>query len=347
MSTELVDWELAVRVGSRTAPKGPVLPLDHARDYVAELRDYARSAHQPVSECTGLVTPPHALDPVVVDRNAWIASNVESFRYILAPLLEKNTGDEGLGTQIGARVTGAELGAVLGWVSGKVLGQYEALVAPTSSPRLLLVAPNILKVADELDLDLRDFSLWVCLHEETHRVQFTAVPWLSDYFAAEVKTIVAGTSPSAGEVLSRSRQLLGAVLRVVRGQDGISGVLKVMQSPEQRKAFDRITALMTLLEGHADVVMDEVGPGVVPSVATIRQRFNQRRSSPSMKDALIRRAIGMDEKLQQYSRGAGFVRAVIDDVGMAGFNQVFAQPAYLPTLAEIDEPATWIARVSQ
>jgi len=347
VAADVVDWDLALKTGSRLAPSGPDLDLQDARLVVDQLRVLAVRAEVPVRECTGLVTPTSAPPAVVVDRHAWIESNINSFRYILDPILEKARANStaGLVPEIGSRITGVQLGSVLAWMSGKVLGQYEALVPPGDAPRLMLVAPNIVKVAAELEVDQRDFQMWVALHEETHRVQFNAVPWLSGYFASEVRSIVVGVDMPASEILRRGRELIGAMIRVVRGTDSASSVLKVLQSPSQREAFDRITAMMTLLEGHADVVMDEVGPQVVPSVELIRERFTVRRTQPGAIDSVIRRVLGMDEKLRQYSEGALFVRGVTDKIGMAGFNRVWESPTTLPTLEEIANPAAWIRRI--
>ncbi len=347
MAADVIDWELAVSTGVRLAPKGPDLDLDDARTVVRELRQLADEAVIPVRECTGLSTPSDAATATVVDRRGWIEANVAAFRFVLDPVLNRvrEAGGPNAVTEIGSRVTAVQMGAVLAWLSGKVLGQYEAMVAPGAKPRLMLVAPNIVKVAELLEVDQRDFRMWVCLHEETHRAQFTAVPWLSDHFASEVRLLVAGVDVPASELLKRTRDVLAALVEVMRGKDGATALLKAMQSPAQREVFDRLTAMMTLLEGHADVVMDAVGPTVVPSVEVIRARFEVRRSNPGAMDSVARRLLGMDAKIRQYSEGAAFVRAITSEVGMAGFNRVWESPQTLPTLGEIARPADWMKRV--
>ena len=347
MATDVIDWNLALSTGSRLAPRGPEMELDQARATVRQLRRLADDAVAPVRECTGLVAPTSAPPAAVIDRKVWIESNIDAFRFVLHPVLDRvrSSDPSPAVTEVGSRVTALQMGAVLAWLSGRVLGQYEALVPPGQSPRLMLIAPNIVNVAQIIGADERDFAMWVCLHEETHRVQFTAVPWLSDYFSAETRTLVAAVDVPASELLSKSGQLLGALMQVLRGKDGAQALLLSVLTPTQREVFDRISALMTLLEGHADVVMDEVGPDVVPSVASIRASFNSRRAQPGTTDSIIRKVLGMDAKMRQYSEGAAFVRAVVDQVGMAGFNEVWANSTNLPTLPEIAEPSLGVKRV--
>lgn len=348
MAADIIDWELALRAGRRVAPKGPETSLSEAKDTVEAIRDHARAAVAPVRECTGLVTPADVPEAAVVDRSAWIESNIDALRFVLGPILDRlrdGNGTSGPSVELGSRATALQLGAALGWLSGKVLGQYEALAPWGAQSRLMLVAPNIVEVASSLQADPRDFQLWVCLHEETHRVQFTAVPWLADHFAAEVQSLIVASDVPGREYLKRAGAISAALVQVLRGRDGATALLRAAQSPQQRTIFDRITALMTLLEGHADVVMDEVGPQVVPSVASIRAGFERRRQNPGAVDSVVRRLLGMDAKLRQYSDGAAFVRAVIADVGMSGFNRAWDSADNLPRLSEIESPRSWIDRV--
>lgn len=346
MSRSMVDWELATKVGNKLAPKGPQISLNQAHDVVEQIRTLSAQAPGPVSECTGLVAPGEVPAAHVVDRKEWIASNVESLAYLTQPLAAKlGKGDPGLIDEVGAKATAAQLGAALAWVSGKVLGQYEALVPPGREPRLLLNAPTMLSVAGELQVDQRDFFLWVCLHEETHRLQFSAVPWMSSYMQSEIATLVVGSDMSAAAALSQFGSVVRSLGDVVRGKTDMTELARQFAGPGGAKSFDRLMALMTLLEGHADVVMDAVGPEVVPSVALIRERFTERRQSPRVVDSFMRKALGMDGKLKQYTEGAAFVQAVIDQVGMDSFNKVWDSPETLPTKDEIQSPTDWVFRV--
>ncbi len=185
-AAEMIDWDLAISIGSRLAGSGPEVSRAEADAVVAELRDGATRSTGLVRDYTGLVAADHetgATAPLlVVDRPGWIRANAESFDVLLSPFVDKVTEKKGppagLSKAVGSRVTGAEIGAVLGFLGGKVLGQFDPFHDPVG--RLLLVAPNIVHVEREIEADPHDFRLWVCLHEETHRVQFTAVPWMRD-----------------------------------------------------------------------------------------------------------------------------------------------------------------------
>lgn len=335
--TDPVDWALAAATGARLAPAGPSDDRAAVEAAVRQLRRASERAVQPVAEVTGLEAPFEAHRSVVVGRKAWVASNVDQLRTATEPVADVLGGDGNrLVRAVGARTTALQMGAVLAWLSSKVLGQYEAF---GGQGRLLLVAPNIVHAERQLDVPPTDFRLWVCLHEETHRVQFGAVPWLSSYFTDEVHAYLRAVDPDAGSALGR------IVAGVRRGARSSGGLIDLVQTDEQRRILDRLTALMSLLEGHADVVMDAVGPRVVPSVEIIRQRFDQRRQQAGTLDGALRRLLGLDAKLRQYVDGAAFVRTVVDGVGMDGFNAVWTSPETLPRPEEISDPRAWIARV--
>lgn len=362
----MVDWNLAVATATRLVRPGPEVSRDEARDVVAELRRHARTSEEHVRAFTRMMPEGTVLPgtPVlVVDRAGWVKANVAGFRELLGPLLgkmqDRRAGAPGgavLGA-VGGKVTGVELGMLLSFLASRVLGQYETFAPalpdlPGSSAtggRLLLVAPNIVHVERELDVHPHDFRLWVCLHEETHRTQFTAVPWLRDHLEGEIQTFLGATEMEPGAVLERLREAVqsfaGARPEAERGDEGRS-LVELVQTPEQREVLGRLTAVMSLLEGHADFVMDGVGPQVVPSVAEIREKFQQRRATGAGRlDAALRRLLGLDAKLRQYRDGERFVRAVVEQVGMDGFNRVWTSPNTLPTKTEIAKPADWVARV--
>jgi coenzyme F420 biosynthesis associated uncharacterized protein len=337
--SDVIDWGLARAAGARWVPSGPEASIVQAQEIVADIRSATRSAIEPVRHITGLHAPEDAHRAVVVARAEWVRANVDQMRVAVDPLsrLLREKAPNPLVRAAGARTSAIQMGAILAWLSSKVLGQFEAFDTPGApAGRLLLVAPNIVAAERALEVPEHDFRLWVCLHEETHRVQFTAVPWLSEYFTSEVHAYLRATDTDTASLL---RRILSA------RRDSGGGLLDVMHTPEQREILDRLTALMSLLEGHADVVMDEVGPDVVPSVATIRERFDKRRGHHRGLDALLRRVLGLDAKLRQYIEGAAFVRGVVDRVGMAGFNEVWTAPSALPSLAEIADPGGWVRRV--
>jgi coenzyme F420 biosynthesis associated uncharacterized protein len=343
MTSNMVDWQLAVSLGSRLSGAGPEVSSEEAGATVAELRDGANRSTSYVREFTGLDAGALSAPVLVVDRPAWIQANVDGFAKLLTPIidrLEAKKGPPGPVTQaIGSRITGAEVGGLLGFMSSRVLGQFDPFHDP--SGRLLLVAPNVVQVERELDVDPTDFRLWVCLHEETHRVQFTAVPWMRDHLFGEFTALADTVEPQ--RLLDDGLKRLSEALK---GGNSAS-LLDLMGSPEQKAIIDRVTGVMSLLEGHADVVMDGVGPSVIPTVATIRGRFDERRKGVGALDRLLRRLLGLEAKMAQYRDGAAFVRAVVDKVGMADFNAVWAGPDNLPSKAEIADPPLWISRVLQ
>lgn len=333
----LVDWDLATSTAGRLGPTGPVVSLDEATSVVAELRQLAREAEGHVADFTGL-RPVREDAPVsVVDRRGWAAENVFGLRTVIGPLTDKFARQIGpFASAVGSKVAGVQAGMLLAYLSGKVLGQYE--VFGNDPGRLLLVAPNIVAAERKLGAVPRDFRLWVCLHEVTHRTQFTAVPWLREHFLTELRAFIDASEPA-----SRMWKNAGKIFEAARGEGSI---LDAVQTPRQKSILDRLTALLTLLEGHAEVVMDGVGPAVIPTVESIRASFDRRRLEASPLQAYLRRLLGMDIKLKQYTQGRTFVSSVVATVGMEGFNRVFTSAQTLPTLAEIAAPSTWVDRVA-
>ncbi|WP_327325261.1 zinc-dependent metalloprotease [Streptomyces sp. NBC_01210] len=363
---EMVDWNLAVATATRFVRPGPDVSRDEARAVVAELRRHAKSSEEHVRAFTRMIPEGHEPQdtPVlVVDRAGWVKANVAGFRELLKPLLDKmqerRSGSPGgaLVGAVGGKVTGVELGMLLSFLASRVLGQYETFAPATrelpagqnGGGRLLLVAPNIVHVERELDVEPHDFRLWVCLHEETHRTQFTGVPWLRDHLEGEIQSFLGETEVDPMTVLERFReaaQSLSGARPEGEEDEGGRSIVELVQTPAQREILSRLTAVMSLLEGHADFVMDGVGPDVVPSVAEIREKFQQRRArGASRLDQALRKLLGLDAKLRQYRDGERFVRSVVDEVGMDGFNRVWTSPNTLPTKAEIAKPADWVARV--
>ncbi|HUR50803.1 MAG TPA: zinc-dependent metalloprotease [Mycobacteriales bacterium] len=333
----LVDTDLAASVAARLAPAGPSLSLLEAADVVAELRAVTDQAEQHVRDVTGLhgVVGP----ATVVDRAGWAAANAEGFAVVLAPLEDVFRAKQGRWAATAtAKVTAVQMGSLLAWLSGKVLGQYEAFQPEGQQGRLLLNAPTIVETERRLGVDPHDFRLWVALHEVTHRTQFTAVPWLHGHVREEISELLAATKLDDPDALLQRLKGLKDLPR--------TSLVEAFQTPEQKVVMDRVTAFMSLLEGHAEHVMDGVGPAVVPTVGDIRTRFEQRRRRGTGPfERMLRRVLGLDLKAKQYAEGSRFVAAAVDAVGMEGFNRVWQGPETLPTLVEIRDPAAWVARV--
>jgi coenzyme F420 biosynthesis associated uncharacterized protein len=342
VSISPVDWDLAVRTARRLAPAGPGVSWVEASDAVSELRGLAVRAEEHVRSVTGLVPPGEPEEATVVDRPGWAAANVDGFKVVIEPLAEKLRLKSANAIALGAtsRLTGVQMGTLLAWLSSKVLGQYEVFLPEEGTGRLVLVAPNIVETERRLGVDPSDFRMWVALHEVTHRTQFTAVPWLHAHVRSEVHQLLeASALDDPAQLVSRLRS---AVTQLPRG----GSVVELLQTPEQKVVLDRVTAFMSLLEGHAEHVMDGVGPAVVPTVATIRSRFDQRRKDGAgAVDRILRRLLGLDLKALQYAEGKVFVDTAVREAGMAGFNRVWESPATLPTRHEIREPRVWLERI--
>ena len=342
-----VDWEFAKTTGRTFVPAGPTVTRAEAEAEVAAIRTAARVAREPVAETARMQTPPDAPDALVVDRATWIAVNADSMSALLDPtfdaMIAKRGGNPPGATAVafGGKVTGAEAGALLAFMASKVLGQYD--LAPGGTPALLLVAPNILSIATELGVERDDFRKWVCMHEETHRVQFTANPWLRDHMVEQARSLAVDLAPDPErlhEIAGRLTEKLPDLFR-----EGSTGVADLFTTPEQRDKLAGLTAVMSLLEGHADVVMDDVGPAHIPTVAHIRARFSERRKGGGTPDRLLRRLLGLEAKMRQYRDGAVFVRGVQEKVGVEGFNAIWTSPDTLPLAREIEEPEAWVRRV--
>ena len=335
----LVDWDLAVSTAARLGPTGPSVSLGEATTVVAQLRVLARESEGHVATYTGLTPVLDDGGVKVVDRPTWAAVNVAGLKSVINPLADKLLRKTPqVASAFGSKLAGVQAGALLAYLSGKVLGQYD--VFERDPGQLLLVAPNIVAVERKLRVDPHDFRLWVCIHEMTHRTQFTAVPWLRGHFLSEVRAYIDAAEPS-GQLMRAA----GRIMDVARGQDGAS-LLDVMQTPEQRVILDRLTCILTLLEGHAEFVMDGVGPDVIGSVAQIRASFDRRRNTANPVEQYLRRLFGMDIKLKQYAQGRKFVSHIIGEVGMERFNKVFSSPETLPLIGELSDPGAWITRVS-
>lgn len=387
----MVNWELAAKTAANLAPAGPDLSGSEISAAVENLRLMAEKSVPHVHEISRLEAAKdlHDSEVLIVDRASWAKANTQSFAVMMDPVLralaaKQANSSKGSapaqgspGAAFSATVTGAQLGGALAFLSSKVLGQYDPFSALAQSEpnaahpntaqhntvhpntaksggRLLLVAPNIITVERELKVDPADFRLWVCLHEQTHRVQFAAAPWLRHHMIGEIEklgTLLVGDSENFGERLLESAKSLGrkqsakesAALGAPESSRG--SVLDLLQDPEQKAALSHLTAVMSLLEGHANVVMDGVDKSIVPTVRTIRQRFNSRGKDRGVIEKFIRNLMGLDAKMRQYSDGAKFVRDTVAVVGMDGFNNVWNQVENLPTEAEIHNARLWVDRM--
>jgi coenzyme F420 biosynthesis associated uncharacterized protein len=353
-SGELIDFATAVSTARTLLRPGPHATRGEIAAAVADLRADAVRALGLAAEASALTPGDSATSPVlVVDRRGWVQANADMFADLLKPLLERMAARHDVPQilgRVGSRVTGLELGALLAFLSSKVLGQFDPyrVNADGSIGRLLLVVPNIVAIERELRVPPSDFRLWVALHEQTHRLQFTAVPWLAGHLRAKLDLLLGSDDLDPMVVAGRLKDGIADAVQTLKGQQGDRppSLIELLQTPGQRALLEDITGVMSLLEGHADVVVDLAGTGTIESLPLIRERFDHRRAvGASPPEALLRRLLGLDAKLRQYTEGAAFVRAVIAAVGIDGLNRVWSGPESLPSLSEITAPDTWLARV--
>jgi len=341
-----VDWDLAATLGGKLArPESPI--TDYTRKQaVGQLADAARASEVPVREVTGLIEGGEIPEARIVNRPEWIRAASRSMRAMTGGHQDGDAKPR----LITGRVAGVQTGAVLAFVSSGILGQYDPFA--DGGGELLLVYPNVIAVERQLRVDPKDFRMWVCLHEVTHRVQFRANPWLADHMSNALGVLTEDAGDDLPQMIGRLADYVRDRQVVVKNGEpemnstGVIGLLRAVQSEPQRVALDQLLVLGTLLEGHAEHVMDAVGPAVVPSVASIRHRFDQRRQrkQPPLQ-RLLRALLGVDAKMSQYTKGKAFVDDVVSKVGMARFNTIWTDAETLPLPKEIDEPQRWIDRV--
>ncbi|CAM3154026.1 hypothetical protein PSET11_00175 [Arthrobacter ulcerisalmonis] len=356
----LINWDLAAATAARLAPAGPVMNAADIGKAVESLRSLADASVEHVHQISGLEAARDLRDSsvLVVDRASWAKANTQSFAVMLKPAMEKMVDSRNgnltpRAAGVSGAITGSQLGAVLAFLSSKVLGQYDpfAALAPGSTApaagRLLLVAPNIVSVERELNVTPEDFRLWVCLHEQTHRVQFAAAPWLRHHMLAQIDDLSGHLLGNVDSLMDRASAAARSLKdRSATGDTpGRGAILDLLQDPAEKAAISHLTAVMSLLEGHANVVMDAVDASIIPSVKTIRQRFNSRGKDRGVLEKFIRNLLGLDAKMRQYSDGSRFVRAVVDGAGMAGFNRVWESAENLPTEPEIHDAKLWLERM--
>jgi len=353
--TGLVDWPAAERFAVERLKGAPgALTSDELR---ASEPAYAAAMERIVprlSETLGTELPGVVERSAVVDRAGWVHANVATFAALIGQL-EHELLDQVIPTGSGLAkaamalanrwVTTRQLGFLLGFMGSKVLGQYDlALLTAEATPgKLLFVEENIRQTAAILDVPLDPFRTWIALHETTHAFEFEAHPWLRPYLAERLERQL---SLFGKEASGLGREALRSLGRAIRGDgDGAEHWIERLMSEEQRQLFRETQAVMSLLEGFSDYIMDEVGRDLVPGVERISAKFHERRNARrSPFERAVMRLTGMDVKLEQYRKGEAFVAAIAADGGPAVLNRLWAGPEMLPRHGEIDEPARWLAR---
>lgn len=372
-----IDWTVAQRVGDLVA--GSPSPADTLAESVQPMvQDFA----QRVSEYTGLDVSESLPALEMVDRSEWIAANLNSSTRPVMELMSRRLGTEGSakdrdsrsvrwGQSLGASlmrgrvevdptgrwshglalakrsvlplVTGAEIGGLLGTLSRRVAGQYDvALLDPSAPPRLILVAPNLVQMAEALNIDRKELVSWVTIHELTHAIQFSGVRWLREHMARSLTDLIEGMAQG---VLERSARFGFTSLQAATGRLRERDFFRLMLGEELWPVVDRIQATMTLIEGHAEHVMDAVGEDILPSLPNMRKAMDERRTTSGLTWRLFMRAIGLRMKMNQYANGRKFCDAVVKERGPQALTRAWSDPATLPTSSEIKSPKLWLARI--
>jgi coenzyme F420 biosynthesis associated uncharacterized protein len=346
-----VDWSLAEKVAVRAAGREPFAESYHYASLAADFEELTALAELQVAEATGLRSAAGDARARVTDRQGWVRANIASFQRLLRPLtdrLEENLRSNPF-APVATRVAGAEMGMVLGWMSSRVLGQYDLLVIEDENPQdqdiVYYVGPNVIGLEKRFAFPPREFRHWLALHEVTHRAQFTGVPWMREHFLGLVAQTVDSVDPDPKRFLDA----LGRVAGDVRGgknplDDG--GIMALLASPEQRDVLDQVAGLMSLLEGHGDVTMDRAGADQIPSAERFGAVLRQRREQGNPVAKLLQKLIGLEAKMKQYEQGERFIEVVEREGGTELLDHAWIEPGNLPTIAEIRDPEAWITRVA-
>jgi coenzyme F420 biosynthesis associated uncharacterized protein len=346
---DFIDWRVAQRVGELIAGSPPFGEISASR-----VEPLARDFAARVSSYSGLRVPTELPPLELVDRPAWIAANLRTMRPLLGRVTER-MGDESKGLLAGpARSAsglfmGAQVGALTGMLSQRVLGQYDlALLDSTVPPRLLLLAPNLAQAARSLQLDRDELVLWVTIHEITHAVQFSGAPWLREHLGAMITELIDGLHVALAPQEKRSRAprlpdasaLFELVERARRGE-----LLRLTLGEDRWRLIERMQAAMSLIEGHAEHTMDVVGAELLPSLGRLRAAMDHRRENRGLPWRVLERLLGLELKLRQYRTGRRFCDAVVADGGPEALARAWTGPDSLPTPQELERPEAWLARV--
>jgi coenzyme F420 biosynthesis associated uncharacterized protein len=341
----VIDWIIAQRIATFVAGTG------EAEAPQADLAALAAEAEKRVVAYTGLQPARPLPPPEGVSRREWVATNIGSMRLLLDPVLKRagdNLGPLKPAVEIAMGIIlSTEVGVVVGYLAQRVLGQYELVLLDEAvedrPPRLLFVLPNLGQAVEAFGAEDEQFMTWVTLHEVTHAVQFAGVPWLHPHVAGLVRELLRSAEvrletprklrvPSTDEV----KRILGHL----RNGDLIS----IVTTTPERETLDRVQAVMAVIEGHAEHVMDAVAPDLLPSLPKLRAALDRRRKSQTGLSRLVARLLGLELKLRQYEQGKFFCDEIVRERGPGALHHLWSGPEALPTVAELRDPHAWIQR---
>ncbi|MGH2573157.1 MAG: zinc-dependent metalloprotease [Actinomycetota bacterium] len=341
----LVDWDTATLVGERVAGNGALLsPVERAR-LMEDFGELVPLAEGLVEEFTGLTSGENRARAWVMTRRQWLEANLRGFERLIEPFAEKILARQGDGPLAKARrtVLGAQVGGLLGYLGHRVLGQYDVLLPPDDDGLVYFVGPNVAGLERKFDFPAREFRLWLSLHETAHRVQFGRSPWLRGYVSGLMNDYLATLDLQPGWLSQSLRRALDE-LRSGRVEHRAFGWVFLLMTPDQRDMVRRMQAVMSLVEGHGNYVMDGVAIRRIPQAAAFRRKLRERRNRSALQ-RVFHKAIGLDVKVRQYDLGERFVAGAVRAVGMDSFNRIWENATTLPTIEEIRRPDRWVARV--
>ncbi len=349
MSDDAVDWEVARKVAQRFGGNEPFTGPEYRDGLEEDFAEFTEQAEDLVAECTGLRSLSGSARGRVTSRAGWVDANLASFQRLLRPITKK-LGDklDKSSMGVGSKVAGAELGMMLGWMSTRVLGQYDLLVIEDEKPDeqdiVYYVAPNVLALERRYAFPQREFRLWLALHEVTHRAQFTGVPWMREHFLGLVESTIDSVDPDPQRFMAALQRLLEARRR---GEDPMDqgGIMALFASEEQLAVINQVAGLMSLLEGHGDITMDRAGQGLVPSADRFARVLRHRRQNSSGFTKVFQRLAGLEAKIKQYAEGEHFINVVETRGGAELFDRAWESPNNVPSILEIRDPELWISRI--
>jgi coenzyme F420 biosynthesis associated uncharacterized protein len=350
----LIDWEQARGIAINMNRGATLTAVERSR-LDAYYRDLVRRCVPIVSDYTGTDLPDTVERTFAFDRVDWINANLDAFKKMLAPIEALNPDTGGNRSVIAAMwgglnrtVVSAELGLLLGYLARRVLGQYDlALLGrePVTTGKLYYVEPNIRTVEQTLGLPRDEFRMWLALHETTHAFEFEAHPWVREYFNELLESYFEFLRQDAEQLKQGLKGLKVFVDRARSSGGRTESWIEAMMTPDQRALFAKMQAMMCIVEGYSNHVMNAVGRNLLPSYDGIAKKFEQRQRQRTFAEQLFARITGLDVKLEQYRLGQRFIDTIVEQRGHDVARRVWDGPEALPTLEEVKQPERWLARV--
>ena len=327
-TTVLMDWD-QVRRTARARLETPSLSRAELTAAAQDYRLMAAELQKPLLNFVGGLPRGTSLPQLeALDRVGWLDLNLGILRRAIDPVLESGRLPNSLLVEVGRTGVDHYVAFMLAFIGRRVLGQYDPQLLgaePAGGEGLYLVETNVEEWGRRADLPRQDLRRWLILHEMTHAWQFAAHSWLRPYMESSMRVLLNSASKSTAPAA-----------RIA----AFAGVL-----PAQWRVMRQVQGTMSVIEGYSNLVMNELGGQLLPGFQQLEQAYRERSSGKSPLDVLIWKLTGLDLKLQQYTRGEAFCRAIYDQHGMKVLNLVWKSEAYMPRLDELGKPQDWYRRV--